>query len=445
MRSRRSRLVWILLGLALFLIAVALVSGVVFLVLQRNRAETAVWQDPIAAVAPGEIAADLALYPLAGASELETIDAALANGDLETAYAALVFGQGVPDMRRIGRLILLAGRFIEAGKGDRAGLSYQQIEDMAVLSSSLNAPTQADALLASGQGWAALGQRDKALAAYDQVYLIAVRSPYLQMAQRRHLLSVLEGAYSDLGDTEQAQVCREQIGELDQETVPQTPLEARTVLELPADTEPISSPEVGAAEEARRQAALALLQAFADGGDHPEDLVNALAQALQAEDAIKLSLYQQELEATSQLGRRINVHWHVIDWLLLKYRVALQAFGLSLVPEWEAQVAEIQSSLSKAFEDLFFDYEDLVTGLPDASLVGPGSYKVRREAIQDGRLGRYPNYPGQHLAGKLQEAVSSLIAAGYLDELYVDVEDLDGGLRFFLSPADQFGASQDTE
>jgi tetratricopeptide (TPR) repeat protein len=438
-------LVWILLGLALFLIAVAVVSGAVFLVLRRSRVETTEWQDPIVAVAPGEIAADLALYPLAGASELETVDAAIANGDLETAYATLVFSQGISDMRRVGRLILLAGRFIDAGRGERAALSYQQIWDVAVLSSRLNDPTQADALLASGRGWAALGQRDKALAAYDQVYLIAVRSPYLQMAQRRHLLNVLEMAYLDLDDTEQAQVCRDQISELDQETVPQSPVEDRSLLELPVDTEPISSSEVGAAEEARRQAAFALLQSLSEGGDPPADLVSALGEALQAEDAVKLSLYQQELEATTQLGRRINLHWHVIDWLMLKYRVAMQALGLSLVPEWEAQVAGIQSSLSKAYEDLFFDYEDLVTGLPDASLVGPGSYKVRRETILAGRLGRYPNHPGQQLAEKLQEAVSNLIAAGYLDELYVDVAEHASGLRFFLSPADHYGISQDEE
>jgi tetratricopeptide (TPR) repeat protein len=437
-------LVWILLGLSLFLVVVAVVSGVAFLVLRQSRVETTEWQDPITTVAPGEIAADLALYPLAGASELETVDAAIANGDLETAYATLVFSQGISDMRRIGRLILLAGRFADAGTGGRAALSYQQIEDVAVLSSRLNDPTQADALLASGRGWAALGQRDKALAAYDQVYLIAVRSPYLQMAQRRHLLNVLESAYLDVDDAEQAQVCREQISELDQETVPQSPVEAQASLDLPVDTEPISSPEVGAAEEARRQAAFALLQALSEGGDPPADLVSALGQALQAEDAVKLSLYQQELEATTQLGRRINLHWHVIDWLMLKYRVAMQAFGLSLVPEWEAQVAETQSSLSKAYEDLFFDYEDLVTGLPEASLVGPGSYRVRREIILAGRLGRYPNYPGQQLAEKLQEAVSNLIAAGYL-ELYVDVAEHGSGFRFFLSPADHYGISQDGE
>ena len=44
---------------------------------------------------------------------------------------------------------------------------------------------------------------------YDQVYRIAVDSPHLQRANRRDLLVVLEEGYRDLGDAEQADVCRE--------------------------------------------------------------------------------------------------------------------------------------------------------------------------------------------------------------------------------------------
>jgi hypothetical protein len=204
--------------------------------------------------------------------------------------------------------------------------------------------------------------------------------------------------------------------------------------------EPVSSPEVGTLEEARRQAAFSLLQTLSETGAAPADQVAALASALQVEDAAKLALYRQELDATTQPSRRANVHWHTIRWLTLKYQVASRAFGISILPEWEAQVADIQSSLSTAYENLLFDYEDLVTALPDASLVGPGSYRVRRLVTLAGRLGQYPNYREQQMAEAIREAASSLIAAGFVDHLFVDVRAEETGLHFFLNPGSRYGA-----
>jgi hypothetical protein len=275
--------------------------------------------------------------------------------------------------------------------------------------------------------------------AYDQVFLIAVRSPYLPLAHRRDLLSVLEKAYLDLGDSAQAQVSRERIVELDQTTNPLPPIMARQVPDLTQGTQPVSTPDIGALEEARRQAAFALLQRLAEGVEPPNDLVSALGQALKAEDMAKLDLYRRELESAAQLGRRVGLHRQMISWLTLKYRVAQQGFGLSVVPEWEEQAADIQSALSKAYEDLYFDYEDLVASLPEASLIAPGSYDVRRLVVQAGRLGHYPNYPAPQLVEKLHDAAASLIAEGLADRLYVDALQEGQDYHFYLSPADQYG------
>jgi hypothetical protein len=438
MRSR-NRWIWILLAAVAFLLVVAVIAGAVYLILQRQPAKAGSWQDPISAIVVAEIRPEWALYPLAGASEVETIDVAIGGGYLETAYAGLVFSLELADVQRIGRLTLLASRFVEAEKPDRAARCYQQIYDAAILSPKLNDPARADALLAVGNGWAALGEESLALNAYDQVYLLAVQSPGLQMAHRRDLLGVLESAYRDLGDEAQAEAARQQIQAWDQGAQPQPLTQPSELVELPAATEPISSPDVGALEEMRRQAVYNLIQALGEGREPAPDLVAAVAQALQDEDAAKLALYQQELAATSQPSKRINVDWHLIRWLMIKYQVATQGFGLSLVPEWEAQEAEIQSALSVAYEDLRFDYEDLVTALPEASLMGPGSYLARRQVILAGQLGQYPNYPAQQMASKLQDAVTELISAGSREQLYVDVAAGNEGLYFFLSPADQYG------
>ena len=439
MRSRSNRWIWVLLAAAAFLLVVAVVAGVAYLLVQRQPATDGSWQDPITAIVVDEVQPGWALYPLAGASEVETVDVAIAGEDLETAYATLVFSLELTDVQRIGRLTLLAARFAEAEKPDRAARCYQQMYDSAILSPRLNDPARADALLAVGSGWAALGEENQALNAYDQVYLLAVQSPNLQMAHRRDLLDVLEGAYRDLGDEAQVEVVQQQLQAWDQGV--QLPPSAQPVElpELPAVTEPISSPDLGALEEMRRQAVYNLVQVLGEGQEPATELVEAVAQALRDEDAAKLALYQQELAATSQPSKRINIHWHTIRWLMVKYQVALPGFGLSLVPEWEAQVADIQSALSVAYEDLRFDYEDLVTALPNASLMGPGSYLARRQVIQAGQLGQYPNYPAQQMASKLQDAVTELISAGFREQLYVDVAAGDGGLYFFLSPADQYG------
>jgi hypothetical protein len=443
MRSCRRRLIWILLAVVAFLVLVAVVSGVLYLLMQQPVSVVLDWQDPIAGIIPEEIAPEWALYPLWGASELETIDTTISYGELETAYAALVFSLDLSDAQRAGRLILLGSKLAESDYPQRAARAYQQIYDVAVLSPRLNDPARADALLATGKGWAEIEQDAQALNAYDQVYTLAVRSPYLQMAHRRDLLTVLEIAYHDLGDSEMADACRAQIIEWEQGANLPPPARSEEPPELPQGEGVVSSAEVGELEAARRQAAGELVQVLLDGGQPPPELVASLAQALQAEDSAKLALYGQSLEGTTQPGKRIDVHWQLIRWLTIKYQVASRGFGLSIVPEWEAQVTEIQSALSKAYEGLFFDYEDLVTALPDASLMGPGSYQVRRLMTLSGQLGQYPNYPAQQMADKLRDAAMALIAAGAVDQLYVDVvaeeEGLRGdGLRHFLNPADQY-------
>jgi hypothetical protein len=258
------------------------------------------------------------------------------------------------------------------------------------------------------------------------------------MANRRELLTTLRSAYLDLGQVDRADVLQQQIIKLDQE-VHQPPAEPARQPDLLTGEDGVSSSEVGALEDARRQAAFALVQAWSAGGQLPAERVSALAQALREEDVAKMGLYREALESTTQPDRQVDVLHEMIGWLTLKYRVASGGYGISLVPEWEAQAAQIQSELSKAHEDLYFGYEDLVTALPDASLIGAGSYAVRRETNLVGRLGQYPNYPDQQLAGKLRDAAMELMAGGTVGQLYVDALFEGSALRFFLNLANNYG------
>jgi hypothetical protein len=438
MRSRRGWLVWLLLAVVILLLVVAAVSAVLYVVLRQQSEVESGWQDPAGSIVPGEITADWALYPLAGASTLETIDQAGEWGDLETAYAVLVFGLDLTDSQRIGRLLVLGEQFGQGGAGDRAALCYQQVYDLAVLSPSLNALARADALLGSGRGWAALEETAAALNAFDQVCTLAAESPNLQVAHRKDLLDNLRRAYRDLGAADRVERCGEQVQELVEEPG-RPPVSAAESPELPSLGDPVSSPEVGELEDARRWQANALREVLAGGEEPPAEQVAELARALQAEDRAKTGLYEAELGETTQPAARINIQWHMIRWLTLKYQVAAGGSGLSIVPEWEAQLADIQSVLSKAYEGLFFDYEDLVTALPDVSLLGPGRYKVRRLVMLAGRLGQYPNFGEEQMASKLSDAVAELIASGSPNQLYVDWMSSEEGMRFILSPAGSYG------
>ncbi len=440
MRSNRRRLIWVLVGLVALLVIVALGSVAVYLVLRaRPVATAATWQDPIVGIVPDQIAPELALYPLAGASELDTIDLAIDNQQPYTAYAGLLFALTLADAQRSGRLLEVAGQFSDAGQPELVQLVFQQVYDLAVLSPELNDPLRADALLSSGSGWAAVKQDELAMLAYDQAHAIALYSPYLQTAHRRDLLQKVAAACTQMGWEEQAAQCRRDTAELDDRLHPQPPDLDEDPIGLFGSPQPVSSEQIGLLEESRRQAAYAVLEALSTGRQPAPEQLAALAQALQAEDQAKLSLYQQELDATTQPGRKTEVHWALLEWLTLKYKISMKGFGLSVVPDWEAQAPAIRSDLSKAYEALRFDYEDRVTSLPDASLMEPGRYEVWRWLALAGRLGQYPNYPEEQMGAKLQETARNLIATGLVTPLFVDVESGSGGLRYLLSPAAAYG------
>lgn len=431
MRARRKGSV-VFVGVAVAAVLLAVAATIAFLALRRDRPAMTGWEDPLALVTPEKVVPELALYPLAGASEVETIDAGIDNGELETAYAALVYSQELADTQRIGRLVALGEALVEEDRA-LAWIALQQAVDLAILSPTLSDPQRADALWRVARGWGAMNETERGLQALEQAQVIATDSPYLQAAQRRWILSLLEGAYGDLGAETRAEAARSLVVELDQTSAREPDLSRAKAADLPLSGESLSSPEVGALEEARRKAAYALIESLSLGGEPSPGLISGLADALRAEDVAKLSLYNQELAATTQAGRRSEIHHQLAAWLLLKCRVAQRDFGVSIVPEWEGRLSDLIAELSKAYEDLAFDYEDWSASLPDADQTAPSSYAALRSTILAGRLGVYPSYPAEQLVQKLRAAVDRLVDAGYADELYLNTREDDGEFEFFLA------------
>ncbi len=441
MRWFRGRLIWVLLGTVLAMLIVAAVAWGLYTILRQQPPTMSAWQNPIAAVSPNEVAPDLALYSLAGAATAETIDASIVGDELETAYALLVHNQELSDAQRIGRFIRLGSRFAEAGLPERAELCYQQIYDAAILGPGLSDSVRADALLATGEGRMTLDDAERAREAYDQAFLLATEGAYLHGAHRRQLLGQLEAAYRELDDSQQADECLDMIDKLDREPGVYSARPSTEWPSVPAGDDLVSSPEVGTLEEARRQAAYALLEALPDEGEPPAELVSRLAQALLEEDEAKLSLYGSELEATTQAGRRIGIQLQVIRWLLLKVQIADGGFGLSLVPEWDTQVSDIRSALYRAYEDLSVEYEDFIAALPQVSQMDPVRYWVLRRLLLAGRMGQYPDYPAEAMARDLQATAAALISSGPDGNLFVEPLWDEEGLVYSFRPADQYARS----
>lgn len=437
MRWYRSRLIWLLSAAVLILLIGAALGWGIFVALRQRAPQTFSWRDPLAAISQEDILPELALYTLAGASVSETIDASIDSGELETAYALTVHSQDLSDAQRIGRLLLLGDRFAGADSRERAELCYGQVLDVAILSPRLSESVRQDSLLAVGKGWLALGNESRARTSFDAAHDLAVEGTYQPSAHRREQLVRLETAYRELGDAQQADACLAQIQMLDREPRPGPPQRTVEWSALPAAEAGISSPEVGVLEEARRQAAYALLQAVPEADDAR---VENLAQALREEDAAKMSLYSEGLQATTQSGRRCDIQTQIIGWLLLKLQVADGGFGMLLVPEWNSQVAEIRSALSSAFQDLSLEHEDVVMALPQASQMEPARYELTRRLALAGRLGFYPDWPVERVVGQLEAAVTALISSGLDDMVYVaPLWDASAGLAFEFSPADQYG------
>lgn len=440
MRSKQRRLVWFLLAAAVLLLVLAAGAVILYFGLRARPSDLLSWRNPRGEIVAKEVMPVLALYPLAGAAETETIDVALSQGELETARVIVAFSLDLSDAQRMGRLVLLGTRLIEAEEPEKAAYAFQQVYDIAVLSPGLTDTARADALMSAGRGWRDAGYHADAVTSFDQAFRLAVYSPYLQMAQRWELLDQLQKAYQNLGDLDRAAACEQPMEDLARITLqPPALISDHPGLTLGRAT--VSLPEVGEREEARRQATLALVEDLAGGREPSAERVQALAEALRAEDEAKTSLYEQLLAETSQPERRAEALWALIRWLTIKYQVAVGGFGVSLVSEWEGQANEIRSALSTRYEDLYFAYEDMVTALPDASHLDQASYLVRREMNLAGRLGQYPNFPTQQMADKLQDAAFKLVTAESPERLFVDVLVKDGQSRFFLSTADVYGQS----
>ncbi|MGQ9766580.1 MAG: hypothetical protein ACUVSS_04470, partial [Anaerolineae bacterium] len=269
--------------------------------------------------------------------------------------------------------------------------------------------------------------------ALAQAENIARYSLTLLPAQRRSLLLQVISAYEALGEAQLAGALRSRLdlyaagagmsGVLPSQLLPS--LRGAVVL-----------PQAVTVALAQRQAAAANLAGrwFSVAPAARASLADALGQALRNEDAARLEWYAGA-DALS-MADRLPL-WHdQVAWLTVKYRVAGRGYGLSLVPEWEQERAELAAALAGAYTDLINGY-----GQQLAQLDPLGAAQARLELLRQGvlwaRLGLFPDRGTEALLSEqLAEASRQLWTRQGGMGLTIVVQDVQGQRFYLLSGAD---------
>jgi len=431
-------------GLLLFFVVAFLILGLSAIVFKRRAVEPtslqAGWVDPVSQIDVERVSPATALLKLGGKDDITAINSALRGGDVESAYSLIVLSQRLPDEERIGSLLLVGKRYAADGNVNEARDVYRQINLIAVLSPTLSDFIRADALLQAGEELIDLELVNEAVVTLNQARSIAFHSVYLKPAHRKLILDRLIPAYSALGIGRDAWEELEVVL-LDPSGSDDLPpaAEGNPVLGTLASGTQVD-PGVQTVQTERERQATALAEYVRDrGGKVSGALVEDLAAALLVEDARRQGVYQADMLQTRQLVDKIALMEDRVDWLTLKYSVALQAQGLSLVPAWEQQLGGIQSELAKARQDLYALYGDQIVTLPDVSQVNLAWLELFRLELEMGRLGFYPNYPEEQLIAKLKEATENLMADGIDQSMRVDTVSEEDRPMFVLVEGTDYG------
>lgn len=387
------RRVLIILGLgALLLGVIGLVSIGAYALTSKRQAALTPWRDPTAVVQERFVAPDLALLTLAGLDDAEAVSRALFARELDTAYSILVYSTSLSDSERAGKWLLLGQRFQESGEVNRARFCYRMAAEIAALSPFMTDLSRAQTFLQAGTGLAAMRAFGDGELVCDQAHDVALYSPHLTQVHRQQVLQGLQTAYAALGRGEEKWLDLARLVTGGQATVPQPQ-------QVPVLTRPplLANAEVEQAEAVRKTATEKMLVVLVPPQREPSKyLLKALTEALQAEDQVKQRAYGDAAIAAADLPTQVALAHARVAWLTFKLRIARRATGLSLVPDWEAQEAEIREQLQAARETLYELHARYAGDEAALTLI--------RQQLLAGRLGLYPDYPEEALVDEMQTA-----------------------------------------
>jgi tetratricopeptide (TPR) repeat protein len=415
--SRQTRLMRAMLGLLVLLVIVGVASGGAYVYLRLSGSSNS--SIPVEQLGSARVEPSLALATLADVGDAEVVNTSLVQGELETAYATILFSTQLTDKERIGNLLLLGQEYEAAGDRSRAQTCYQQASLISTMGPTLSDFGRASNFIQIGESFAEWGSRKEALFNYDQVFALALHSPFIKDPHRADILGQLAEEYDSIGEREKAAESRElqaevlystEESEAAPEVIPDQPI-ANFLTQIPApDAAMVASYEDRRVEVVREL--LDFLQDSPNGEAMPEELALEATQALVNEDKARSTAYEDELASASSMVLRIGIAEARVDWLLIKYRMALGAYGLQLVPAWSDDVEGIAAELAEAHGELHDIYGEQIATFADETAMDRAWYDVLRLEMLRGSLGLYPNYPEAELISELTEVTGRLIKSG---------------------------------
>lgn len=396
--------------LAIIMFILIAIIAIVFIANQMgssraDRFNPLLGKNLLAQLDTGKIDPALALSSLGGVSELDVISSAIEKNRAETALAALLFTPTLENRESAGSFLQLADAYAQEGDLEQAAFSYELAGTVATLAPDVSDTVRSDVFLQASEGLIELNELTLAKFYLDQTFAIALGSPYLQAAHRRGIFERLQKNYLAIDERELA---RESLNLSANPPNLTLVTEERAIL---PKNQPVPLPaEIQEAEAKRWLAAQELAaQLVSLGGKAAPEAINALADALVLEDQLKLAFFDSELESATLLSKRLDLILAKIGWLSIKYRVARNGYGLSIVPEWETQAEQIRADLTKTYEPLYALYSDIIIGLPEVSQIDKATEERLRTEILAGELGRYPNYPEEQRRAQLLNATEQLV------------------------------------
>jgi hypothetical protein len=416
-----------------------------FLGARGPAVDTSKWLTPQEQVDTKKIIPGVAVAILAGTSDDASADDSLAAGDFEGAFAQIAYSSEFSDANRVGTLLLLGNRYAAAKQISKAAWMYQYAIFLATVSPQPSDLNRIQTLLEAAQGLKALNLEANARAALDQAYLVAVYSYALPRDTRAQVAEQIARMYEKFGAPKQAQEARQ----LARDTITLADESAINLARRPFRIQPTAlplNPDIVTKIKERISVARELVDALnlnppKTEADLPEELVRALGDALFEEDAVRMDYYASQFDAAADASAQLGVLREKLKWLALKSRIAEKGFGISLVPDWEDQAADIEQELNDSYADYFAITQQQASGLAKAEESNRSNEDLIRNAIVAGRWGAYPQYDEADLRAQLDE-VSQALRDEQVASLRLDSFMRGNQVLYLLVPDELYGMGE---
>lgn len=420
-RAPRARRRWLeVLLLAGFLLSV--VAGLIALAVLWSLSQRPATPPAAAAfdlLEPERVQPGLAVRALAGDPPAALAAQAIRAGELPTAAALLLFDAQTEGSARAALWRRLGQALQAQGEDAKAALAHRQLLAAGKLDLELHSLERSQSLIQAADGFLAAGDLAAARAAATQARRVVAQSPDLLPAQRSQLLGTLKPVVAQLDAPSLAAEVDDLLRNpfLDPGGVLLTSTWASLSAAPPADA------LLDAAVAARQQAArdLADRQVLTNGSDVAPE-VERLGGALLAEDQVRAQRAQainaQSISLQQQLGLLIEQR----HWRALKLQVANRAFGLTLVPQWEANAEALRQELAANAGSIGTVAAALAAAQPTPLEQNLLRAEAGYRAALQSELGLSPSADNNRIADELRIAATELERLGVVLALPIAYE-----------------------